>query len=312
MPNEITATAARRYGFESWRGRTLLPQRLFVLNYGVSGGEIRRWDLQKVKPMRAVGGASPADGGPTAFVIGDVRPGELSRSVLSQPPSPLTLPLSPHGTAAGVPSALPPAHTRTFWRPADSPQALVEAELHECSSITAAHEWLLHLLTVFESPLMERQDTPAMGDVCFSGPAPTVFLFARGNMVVNVRNAGREIVEVAEVARSMDGNLIAKPQGVRTVGKPAPKARAVDVVKFRTGTRIRVDLGHAVFGATRGAAQPPATMWKVFYTGGDIEARADGVYFGSHEFGPRTLEVYTIEAGAPARYHELRLQVTRA
>jgi hypothetical protein len=310
MPNEITATAARRYGFESWRGRTLLPQRLFVLNYRVSGGEIPRWDLQKVKPMRPGAGVSSPEGRST-FVIGDVRSGDLSRTMRSEPPSLLTLPLSPHGTAAGVPSTLPPAHTRTFWRSADAPQALVEAELHECSSVTAAHEWLLHLLTVFESPLMERQETPAMGDVCFGGPAQTVFLFARGNMVVNVRNAGREIVEVAEVARSLDGNLIAKPQGVRAGPRRAPKGRAADVVELRMGTRIQLDLGHAVFGATQGAL-PTATMWKVFYTGGDIEARADGVYFGSHEFGPRTVEVYKIETGVPARYHELRLQVTRA
>jgi hypothetical protein len=265
-----------------------------------------------VKPMRPGAGVSPTDGLSTPFVIGDMRPGDLSRTARSEPPSLVTLPLSPHGTAAGVPSSLPPAHTRTFWRSADAPQALVEAELHECSSVAAAHEWLLHLLTVFESPLMERQDTPAMGDVCFSGPAPTVFLFARGNMVVNVRNAGREIVEVAEVARSLDGNLIAKPQGVRAVRKPAPKARAVGVVEFRLGTRIRLDLGRGALGATRAALEPTATMWKVFYTRGDIEARADGVYFGSHESGPRTVEVYTIETGAPVQYHKLRLQVTRA
>jgi hypothetical protein len=311
MPNEITATVARRYDFESWRGTTRLSQRLFLLNYGVSGGEIERWELQKVKAMRAVGRASPAEGRSTAFVIGDVRPGDLSWKGPSEPPSPLTLPLSPHGTAAGVPSTLPPAHTRTFWRSADAPHALVEAELHECSSLAAAHEWLLHLLSVFESPLIERQDTPAIGDVCFSGPAPTSFLFARGNMVVNVRNAGREVVDVTEVGRSLDGNLIAKPPGVRAVRKPAPKGRTADVVELRIGTRIRLNLEHGPFGAARGALPPAATMWKTFYTGGEIEARADGVYFGSHELGPRTLEIYTIQAGAPARYHELRLQVTR-
>jgi hypothetical protein len=312
MPNEITAAAAHRHGFESWRGRTLLSQRLFLLHYGVSGGEIPRWDLQKVKPMRPAAGASPTDGRSTAFVIRDVRSGHLSRSTPPQPPSLLTLPLSPHGTAAGVPSALPPAHTRTFWRPADAPQALVEAELHECTSVNAAHEWLLHLLAVFESPLMERQATPAMGDVCFSGPTPTVFLFARGNMAVNVRNAGRAIVDVTEVARSLDQNLIAKPEGVRRVPAPARTGRAGGVAELRIGTRIRLDLGNAAFGADRAALQPTAMMWKVFYTGGDIEARADGLYFGSHESGARNLEVYTFEPGAPAQYHELRLKVTKA
>ena len=69
MPNEITATAARRYGFESWRGRTLLPQRLFLLNYGVSGGDIPRWDLQKVKPLRPVASVGTPGGPATAFAI---------------------------------------------------------------------------------------------------------------------------------------------------------------------------------------------------------------------------------------------------
>ena len=127
----------------------------------------------------------------------------MSRAAWSEPPSLLRLPLSPHGTAAGVPLNVPPAHTRTFWRPADAPGGAGRSgAATECSSVTAAHEWLLHLLIVFESPLAERQDTPAMGDVCFSGPAPTVFLFARGNMVLNVRNAGRKIVEVTRCVPS--------------------------------------------------------------------------------------------------------------
>jgi hypothetical protein len=310
MPNEITATIARRYQFESWRGTSLLAQRLFLLNYTVRGNEIPRWNLGKVKPMRAVPSVGSGDQSGPIFLLGNVLRGDLT-VMRAESASMLTLPLSPHATAAGVPFDLPPAHTRAFWRSADTPDALIEVELHECSSITAAHEWLLHLIAVFESPLLTRQEEPAMGDVCFSAPDPTMFLFARGNMVLHVRNAGRVIVEVTEVARSLDANLIAKPKTAQRSRRRSRAGESAEVHKFRLGTRVLLDFGRGGFRISPGASRPATTTWKIFYSDGEVGANVDGLYFVSQQVGPHSLEVYTMEQAGPAEYRELRLESER-
>ena len=48
---------------------------------------------------------------------------------------------------------------------------------------------------------------PPAGELAFSAPGDTVILFARGNVVAMIRNAGRRVVPVADFARLVDGRL---------------------------------------------------------------------------------------------------------
>jgi hypothetical protein len=102
----------------------------------------------------------------------------------------------------------PPA-TRSNWTRGDSEQVLLTVETFECPDRSAAHELLVRALGEFQSPDLARSE---LGDVGFSMPGGTAALFARANLVVLIRNGGREVVEVAEPARALDEWIWARPQ----------------------------------------------------------------------------------------------------
>ena len=101
---------------------------------------------------------------------------------------------------------------RVMWQRAAATEALLRLDLIEAPSATGARALLLELLGQFQSPQIQRLPAPPAGDVAFGAPGDTVLLFARGNVVAMVRNAGRRIVPVADFARLVDGSLAAGGQ----------------------------------------------------------------------------------------------------
>jgi len=98
----------------------------------------------------------------------------------------------------------PPA-IRSIWSRGED--RLLAVDLFECASVKAAHDQLIEALGNFESDAIERQaEKGAPGDVAFA-LGDTMVLFARGNLVVLIRNAGRTAVSVRKVARELDGLL---------------------------------------------------------------------------------------------------------
>jgi hypothetical protein len=103
----------------------------------------------------------------------------------------------------------------TFWRRGTS-DAVVRIDIFAGESVDAAHEYLVDALGEFESSAIRRRTDAAIGDVAFG--TETVTLFARGNLVVVVRNAGREIVPVTAIARAVDAAVVGRPE---ERGRPA-------------------------------------------------------------------------------------------
>ena len=99
------------------------------------------------------------------------------------------------------------AASLSMWQEAASVEALLRLDLIETDSVTAAREMLLELLDQFQSPQIQRVVDPSAGELAFSAPGDTVILFARGNVVALIRNAGRRLVPVADFARLVDGRL---------------------------------------------------------------------------------------------------------
>ena len=99
------------------------------------------------------------------------------------------------------------AASLSMWQQADSVEALLRLDLIETDSATAAREMLLELLDQFQSPQIQRVVDPSAGELAFIAPGDTVILFARGNVVALIRNAGRRVIPVAEFARLVDGRL---------------------------------------------------------------------------------------------------------
>lgn len=102
--------------------------------------------------------------------------------------------------------ALQPPRLDTFWRPkGDTEGTLLGVHVIECASVPAAREALLEALADFESAAIDRRTDLDVGDVVFG--QEFMLVFARGNLVVFVRNAGRHVVPVLESARILDAHI---------------------------------------------------------------------------------------------------------
>lgn len=80
---------------------------------------------------------------------------------------------------------------------------ILSAEFWQCPSAAAARELLLEILDQFQSPLLERlEGARAAGDLAF-GHGEHALVFTLRNLVVQIRNAGREVIPVAEAAQRL-------------------------------------------------------------------------------------------------------------
>jgi hypothetical protein len=97
---------------------------------------------------------------------------------------------------------------QSMWQQGASAETLLRLDVIEAVSAAAAREVVLELLGQFQSPEIRRLPASPPGDLAFGAPGDTVMLFARGNVVVMVRNAGRAVVAVADFAHAVDGSLV--------------------------------------------------------------------------------------------------------
>jgi hypothetical protein len=103
--------------------------------------------------------------------------------------------------------ALQPPRLDTFWRPKDdTSDTLLGVQVIERMSVRTAREALLDLLADFQSAVIARRTDLNIGDVVFGHDL--MLVFARSNLVVLVRNAGRKIVLVLEPARLVDAHIV--------------------------------------------------------------------------------------------------------
>jgi hypothetical protein len=305
MQEAIVAAVKQRYAFDEWGPSIVAAERLFAYRYAMRGREVPGWTLVKLTQMREVPHA-PGDDVRQAIEIRHGTP-EMSRDAAAKPPQVVTIPRSRHATIAGVPFDAPPAHTRSFWQNPGLPRDVcVEAELHECASMRLAHEWLIHLLAAFESPVIHRLENPPFGDICFSGPAPTTFIYARGNMVINVRNATRSIVDVSEVARELDAALVAKPRTADAEGRTGEEADAVR--RVAAGKRLHLDLPVGRPSAT--ALESLEVTSKIFYTSGSVESDEENVFFATAQPGTYWISIYSIDSYDHTQYWLLPIEVS--
>ena len=97
-----------------------------------------------------------------------------------------------------------PPSIHSIWRHDEAGNELLAVDAFECGSVKAAHDQLIEILGDIESPAVERRTgRNGIGDVSFA-LNDTMVLFARANLVVWVRNAGRNIVRVGAIARVVD------------------------------------------------------------------------------------------------------------
>ena len=80
----------------------------------------------------------------------------------------------------------------------------LDVELLVCTNSAAARELLLSMLGDMQGPAATRLSAGSIGDVAFHLGGDSAIMFARANVVVRVRNAGRLVLSVAKEAAAMD------------------------------------------------------------------------------------------------------------
>ena len=105
-----------------------------------------------------------------------------------------------------------PPFIRSIWKSAKKDEkVLLRLDVFECSSLNAAHDFLLRHLGEFNLPIMEYQEEFPLGDVAFSSPEGRHIVFSRGNLVVRTLNAGSNLISVQETAHQLDLSLLKRP-----------------------------------------------------------------------------------------------------
>lgn len=78
----------------------------------------------------------------------------------------------------------------------------------ECNSVLDAHESLIDVVMTYMAPRLPRCETKGLkvGDICFGshGDVNLSVIFARFNIVAEIKNAGTEPTSVDEFARAVD------------------------------------------------------------------------------------------------------------
>ncbi|MFN2169237.1 MAG: hypothetical protein ACK2U9_23630 [Anaerolineae bacterium] len=175
----------RRFAYESWRERTNLDANLLIWNFSFAGSDLRGWQPQDIRARKPALAATDA-----LTTIPDTEP------------------------------VKPQAEVQSIWQPESEQDDLrVGVNVLECRSRAEAHQLLLSLLGELQSPLVQQLERPDVGDVAFAVPGETLLIFARGNLVVVIRNVGRMVASVMEVAQQVDRRLVSVPgEPDRSVG----------------------------------------------------------------------------------------------
>lgn len=104
----------------------------------------------------------------------------------------------------------PPISTGMIVRAGDKLDEITSVAsivLWECASIDVAHDQLLDVLCEMQSNAIKRDHQHKIGDVSFS-LADAMFLFARANLAVLVRNAGPHVLNLREMAGTIDSAIL--------------------------------------------------------------------------------------------------------
>ena len=93
---------------------------------------------------------------------------------------------------------------RVSWPVPGQEAALLVMDIRECESRDVAHQVVLELLANMQAPDVKRLGDDAPGDVAFARDSTTDMIFARGNIALSIRNGGKTVVPVDEVAKTLD------------------------------------------------------------------------------------------------------------
>ena len=196
-----------------------------------------------------------------------------------------------------------PPSIQSIWRRHEGETgALLSVDIFEHPSRTAAHEFLVQLLGEFQSPDVTRQEQITIGDVAFAGLGDAFLLFARANLVILIRNAGRDLMPISEVARQFDRDLVSRPE--MDGAKVAPEIRRFESLarEFQVGVSVPLEVE---------ASDPlERPLWyKFFSRAGEVLLKEGRLVYQPASAGEQEVSVFAINANRGTASQVLRLTV---
>ncbi len=191
--------------------------------------------------------------------------------------------------AADAPAGPDTPGTHSLWLDGtERGGSMLRVDTYECASRADARARLLALLGEHQGAALFTEARDAAGEVAFVAPGGHARLFVRGNLVVQVRNASRQLTDVGAPARAFDGLLLARPdpgqaeamgmhsaemapEALAALGEQVeaaaedPDLRSVWFKFFARGGEVVRQGGRPVFRprADAGAAPPQITVYAV-------------------------------------------------
>ncbi|HWW76018.1 MAG TPA: hypothetical protein VNZ44_11500 [Pyrinomonadaceae bacterium] len=239
----------QRYGFEEWRGRDTLQESLLIWKFLPGADDLPGWQPQRVQRV----------------IPPDAEKGSVSESSWGRGDE--------------------PASIQSLWQQPEGGGALLRLDTFECASRGEAQQYLLRLLGEFQSPALRRAETIA-GDVAFTFSKETVVLFARANLVLLLRNAGRSVQPLAPLAAQLDQTLTSKPESEGQRG--VVRIREFDAQELGAGERITLEVSEQ---------EGPQQWYKFFSPSGELRLEAGRPVYVPKAEGPSKVTMFVVQPG---------------
>lgn len=223
MVNSYRLILEKRFNFKSWQGTNLLSENLFLWKFKFLGDELSNWTMK------------------SSGVVNVENEPRLAQSLWE--------PKNSHPQSAPMPGTFDP----TIPPPPDN---RVSIEVYECDSLQDAHAYLIDVLGTMTSPQIAQLPTPPVGDVAFSAGQDYMLLFSLANLVVLVRNEGRDLVDVNPLVNDLASELLKSfqqddPVGLSITQFDATSGSNNTVLLIQTADRVQHSFWHR-FNSTTG------------------------------------------------------------
>jgi hypothetical protein len=257
---------SEHYGFRQWTQNEDLTEHLLIWRFFLSGSEVRSWQSERVRSFNTKGHM--------------------------------------------------PATSQGFWTPDKRSGVVLRVNTFECRSLRAAHAFLLDVLGEsdllnfeIQKPLLDEKvveeagysETVAVGDVAFTDPEKKAALFARGNIVVAISNAGPDTLFVGDFVRQFDATLKSRPDEDEKVIESMEHFR-FPAKKFHLGDRIPIEFFQA-------ESFEQQLFYKFFAAAGDLVSQGRQVVYQPRSAGPQAVLVFGVDADQNARMQQLSIEI---
>ena len=195
---------------------------------------------------------------------------------------------------------MPPTN-ESWWSSKDDPEALLNLSTYECASLSAAHLFLLTVLGEHEVAYMKREafrSRQAFGDVAFTDLEGSSLLFARGNLVVSVRNAGATTTNPADFLNRFDLGLKYRTDTDKEI-EEMERFRFRDE-NFHVGQKVPLEL----IGEIRAGVQ-----YKFFSELGEVFLDGQDLVYQPEVAGLHEVNAFGIDTDQKARKQQLRVLI---